>query len=147
MMYRSGYGMKDKGQARILAIRMKHENFAALLREGAVTGHGGGLTSEESSRKVRVQWDPERSPKLGALPYRSIQIGIGGEMSRKWAEEYVGSIEDVTGTAHALKKALEEKAEVKEEELVKMGLMPVEKVYEVSEDLRGVLKMDIVPDR
>ena len=147
MMYRSGYGTKDKGQARILAIRMKRGNFEALLKEAAVTGHGGGLTSEESSRKVRVQWDPERSPKLGALPYRSIQIGIGGEMSKKWAEDYVESIEDVTETAHALKKALEENPEVKENDLVCMGLMPVEKVYAVSEDLRGVLKMDMVPDR
>ena len=30
---------------------------------------------------MSVQWDLERSPALGMLPYRSIQIGIGREMS------------------------------------------------------------------
>ena len=31
MMYRSGDGTKDKGQARVLTIRMKHANFDARL--------------------------------------------------------------------------------------------------------------------
>lgn len=39
------------------------------------------FTNEEKKAAVRVQWDPERSPKLGMLPYRSIQIGIGRSMS------------------------------------------------------------------
>ena len=40
------------------------------------------FTSEEKAFKNRVQWDPERSARLGMLPYRSIQIGIGREMSK-----------------------------------------------------------------
>ncbi len=145
MMYRSGYGTKDKGQARVLAIRMKHGHFKALLREATVTGHSGVLTPEESRRPVRVQWDPERNFKLEVLPYRSIQIGIGGEMSRLWADNYIESIEDVTEKAHALRKILQEEPQVGEDELVRMGLVPQEKVYEVSEELLAILKMEIGP--
>lgn len=43
------------------------------------------FTNEEKKCKVRVQWDPERSPSLGVLPYRSIQIGIGREMSESFS--------------------------------------------------------------
>ena len=41
---------------------------------------GTPFTSEEKQVPVRVQWDPERSPRLGMLGYRSIQIGIGSAM-------------------------------------------------------------------
>lgn len=146
MMYRSGYGTKDEGQARVLAIRMKHEHFQTLLEQATVTGHSNAvLTPEESQRPVRVQWDPERNHKLEVLPFRSIQIGIGGEMSKTWADRYVDSIEEVTDKAHALKRIVEEKSEIGEAELIEMGLVPWEKVYEVSEELRAVLKMDVGP--
>lgn len=39
MMYRCGYSYKDKGQERVLAIRMRHEHFRQLL-EQAVVCHG-----------------------------------------------------------------------------------------------------------
>ena len=55
MTYGSGFGTKDKAQACLLSIRMKHTNFEALLRNATVTGHGGPLTPEESGRPVRVQ--------------------------------------------------------------------------------------------
>ena len=142
MMYRSGYGTKDAHQARILAIRMTHANFEALLREATVTGHSGPLTEEERGRAVRVQWDPERNHKLEVLPYRSVQIGIGGAAAKMWAEHYIESIEDVTEKARKLKRVLEEDGDVGAEELIRMGLVPEEAVYELSGELREVLKMD-----
>ena len=146
-MYRSGYGTKDKRQARILALRMTHANFEALLRQATVTGHSGPLTPEESERPVRVQWDPERNHKLEVLPYRSIQIGIGGPASKKWAEEYIESIEDVTEKASELSKKIGEASDVGVDQLTSLGLMPEEKPYEVSEELRIVLKMDKQPGK
>lgn len=141
-MYRSGYALKDNRQTRILALRMTHANFQALLSMACVTdGHtAGGLSSEEKSKAVRVQWDPERGPKLEVKPYRSIQIGIGRAMSQKWVEEWIESIEDVTERAALLKKCVDEGAE--EEDLAMMRAMPTERVYEVSNGLRAVLKMD-----
>ncbi|KAI9790226.1 MAG: hypothetical protein M1833_001970 [Piccolia ochrophora] len=136
MMYRSGYGCKDAGQARILALCMKHEHFQQLLAQAAVTaGQVGGLTAEERAKPVRVQWDPERSPRLGALPHRSIQIGISRSLSQKWAEEWIESIEDVTSKAQALKQGLADNEELKHEELVRMGLLPVERVYRLPNEI------------
>lgn len=141
--YRAGYSYKDPGQARILALKMKHEHFQQLLSQAAVTeGQKGGLTAEERAKGVRVQWDPERSPRIGMLDYRSIQIGISGRVSSRWANEWVVGIEDVTEKARALKRVVDEDSDVGVEELVKRGLMPTEMVYEVSEELRRVLQMD-----
>lgn len=36
MMYRCGYSFKDKGQERVLAIRMTHEGFRQLLGQAVV---------------------------------------------------------------------------------------------------------------
>ena len=45
---------------------------------------------------VRYQWDPERNIKLERLPYRSLQLGISGEMVSKWINEWIVSIDDIT---------------------------------------------------
>ena len=109
----------------------------------SVTDGHGSLTSAERNCPVRVQWDPERGPKMGVKPYRSIQIGISRSISQKWAEEWIESIEDVTEMATKLKELVEgSKGGKLEEEPMNMGAMPVERVYEVSEELRRVLKMD-----
>jgi hypothetical protein len=146
MMYRSGYSTKDARQSHILALKMTHKNFRNLLGE-AVVCHGATLTKEERERPVRVQWDPERGPGLELLKHRSIQIGIGEKLSRKWAEEWIESIEDVTERAlelKNLKEELDEKGEMMlEEELLReRGLLPLEREYEVSEHLRKILQMD-----
>ncbi len=65
------------------------------------------MTVEEKQKQVRVQWDPERSARMEMLPYRSIQIGISGDVSRKWVEEWIDGIEDVTEMARKLKKAID----------------------------------------
>jgi hypothetical protein len=48
---------------------------------------------------VRVQWDPERSIQLGVLPYRSLQLGLGGEAVPLYVDEWTVSITDVTDLA------------------------------------------------
>jgi hypothetical protein len=141
MMYRSGYSLKDANQARILALKMTHEHFQQLLSQAVVTSEGRALTGEEKKMPVRVQWDPERKPNLGVCPYRSIQIGISGVLGKRWAEEWIESIEDVTEKALELKRAVEENPKVAVEELVERGLMPLERDYEIPEELRQTLKM------
>ena len=141
MMYRSGYSYKDPNQAHILALKMKHEHFREILMHATVMDHHAGpLSKEQRARGVRVQWDPERGPRLEVLPYRSIQIGISGELGRRWVEEWIVRIEDVSGKARQMKGLLED-AETGEKELVRRGLMPIERVYEVDEELRQVLAM------
>lgn len=122
---------------------MTHANFRQLLLQASVTGHGGEpMTAEDRAKPVRVQWDPERSIRLAILPHRSIQIGVSGEVGVKWVEEWIDGIEDVTDMARGLKQVLDEEAEVREGELIQRGLMPREKVYELDEGLRTILRMD-----
>lgn len=112
----------------------------------AVVTSGTALTNEERKKDVRVQWDPERGPALQMLEHRSLQVGIGRGVSRKWVEEWVVGIEDVTEMARKLKSEVDEAKRKGEkvgvEELVETGALPEERVYEVDDELRKVLKMD-----
>jgi hypothetical protein len=119
---------------------MNHKNFQHLLSMASVA-NGGPVTDEARKKPVRVQWDPERSPWIERLEYRSIQIGISGELAEKWVEEWIESIEDVTDSAKELMRVVEEEKDVGVDELVKRGLMPGERKYEVPEELRRVLEM------
>jgi hypothetical protein len=143
LRYRSGYSYKDPKQSHILAIKMKHSHFLHLLSSSSLSTHGPSTKEVDKSKPVRIQWDPERSPSLQALPYRSIQIGISRELCEKWVNEWIVSIEDVTGRARELKEAVEEDPGVSKEVLVERGLVPREEVYDrVPEDVRTILRMD-----
>jgi Domain of unknown function (DUF4291) len=119
---------------------MTHQNFQRLLSQALVVT-GTSLTASEKAKPVRVQWDPERTPTLDILPYRSIQIGISRALSQTWVEQWIESIEDVTEKALGLMKAVKEDMQVPLEVLIAKGFVPDEKVYEVPEDLRKTLKM------
>lgn len=160
MLYRAGYSYKDPGQERILALKMRHADFLRLLERG-VPSHApvpcvrdGGITTvisegEEATTSgqkrdkpvdVRIQWDPERSVRLEKLDYRSIQIGIPGVVMAEFIAAIV-SIEDVTNKARELKRVLDERPSVTDQELLDMELVPVERPFELSDDLQKILGM------
>ncbi|KAI9890606.1 MAG: hypothetical protein M1814_003804 [Vezdaea aestivalis] len=142
MMYRAGYSFKDPNQACILAIKMKHAHFHEMLSEAVVLGGGHSLTDEERKMGVRIQWDPERSPRIGQLQYRSIQIGITGALNKKWVDNWIYGIEDMTDKAIRLYKAVEGDEGMSWAKVIESGLMPVEREYIVSVELQKQLKMD-----
>lgn len=137
MLYRSGYSHKDPGQERILALSMRHDDFVGLLRRGV-------LASRTSKRPddVRIQWDPERTARLEKLPYRSIQIGIPAALSADWAEHSIVGIEDVTDKARELKSLLDAEPDADGDLLIARGLVPVERPYDLPEDVRRIIHMD-----
>ncbi|KAK4226734.1 hypothetical protein QBC38DRAFT_479824 [Podospora fimiseda] len=147
MLYRAGYSYKDPGQARILALKMKHADFIYLLEQGVLSSHKATNQKDAEARKkneeVRIQWDPERNVRLDKLDYRSIQIGIPGALSERWAKEMIVEIEDVTERAKELKRVLDERPDVMDEELSEMGLVPEEKLYQrVPANVKEKLRMD-----
>lgn len=158
MMYRAGYSFKDPGQARILALKMRRDDFISLLEQGVLTSHVPAARQDQQQRKgerersidVKIQWDPERSPKLEVLPYRSIQIGIPGALSTRWADTMIAAIEDVTDKARKLKKVIDEQPEITVQELIDLGLMPDEKPFPVPEAILSRLEMtspDLAPSK
>jgi hypothetical protein len=142
MMYRSGYSYKDKGQSRILAIKMSREGFLELLKRAQLSHGPVTKTNEDGQATVRVQWDPERTVKLEKLPYRSIQIGIPGTLTEKWIEEWIVAIEDVTQTAQDLKAAIDKRPGISLDQLAREGLILEERPFDVPIDIQERLQMN-----
>lgn len=130
MMYRCGWGAKAD-QETVLAVEIERAGFDWALRNSCLSHHD---PDEHADRKAwqrelkvspaRVQWDPERDLRLQALPYRSLQLGLAGEASRRYADEWTVAITDVTPLAreiHALVRAGERAAAA--------ALLPEERPY------------------
>lgn len=105
MMYRAGWGRKDDGQRRILAIDIAHEGFDWALGYSCPSERPHGLEQEcwrrlKEGSSVRIQWDPERDLHFTPLPHRTIQIGLSGEAVRLYVRDWIKAITDVTALAH-----------------------------------------------
>lgn len=102
MMYRAGWGAKE-GQEVILAIRLHRSAFDSIL---ALAVHSTYIreiyenheawSNDLKTSDVRLQWDPDHSPAGEKLERRAIQLGLQGEAIRKYAREWIVSIEDIS---------------------------------------------------
>lgn len=89
MMERCGWATKPM-QERVLAVRVSRRAFDEAVQRAVSTS----VANEHAP--IRVQWDPERSLRGGKLEHRSLQLGLGREVSRAYALEWVQGIDDVT---------------------------------------------------
>ncbi|MDE3722045.1 DUF4291 domain-containing protein [Nocardiopsis sp. N85] len=111
MMYRCGWGLKED-QETVLAVEITRDGFEWALRNACLSHYKADVHADRAAWKrdlrrapVRVQWDPERDLRLNPLEHRSLQLGLAGEASTRYADEWLVSITDVTATArriHAL---------------------------------------------
>ncbi|MCB5907847.1 DUF4291 domain-containing protein [Streptomyces pinistramenti] len=108
MMYRSGWGTKP-GQETVLAIEIDRAGFDTALRTSCLSRydpdvHTDRATWQRQVKKspVRVQWDPERDLLLRPLGHRSLQLGLSGDASGRYADEWTTGITDVTPLAHEI---------------------------------------------
>jgi hypothetical protein len=130
MMYRSGWGMKDAGQARILAIDISREGFEWALKHSSPSHPTESMSKDEWQRvkeaaPVRIQWDPERDLQLQPLPYRAIQVGLSGEAVRGYVKQWIQNITDVTPLARKIHKLV-----IAEHPVEAQKFLPNEKAYE-----------------
>jgi hypothetical protein len=102
MMYRAGWATKE-GQEHILAVRLRRGFFDDILRAAVPSSFDTSrfATNEDWRRAVahsdvRLQWDPDHDPKGHALERRAIQLGLRGRMLRRYGEEDLLDIEDIT---------------------------------------------------
>ena len=112
MMYRAGWGFKDAGQKRILAIDITREGFEWALAHGCLSHTDESMSKEERETKknaspVRIQWDPERDLFLRPLGHRAIQIGLGKEAVQRYVHEWICRISDVTPLAHDIRTLIQ----------------------------------------
>lgn len=106
MMYRSGWGRKD-GQEHVLAVEITRTGFEWALAHSSLSHFEPDAFATEADWReqkdaspVRVQWDPERSLRLEPLGWRSLQVGLGGEAVRRYVDEWIVGITDVSPLAH-----------------------------------------------
>ncbi|MEV1288322.1 DUF4291 domain-containing protein [Micromonospora sp. NPDC049679] len=130
MMYRCGWATKP-GQERVLSIDITREGFEWALARACLSHYDRDVHGDKAtwSRKlkispVRVQWDPERSLHLKALPYRSLQVGLSGEAVDRYVDDWVLAITDITPTVHRVRDLLREG-----DEQSAAAHLPVEPVY------------------
>ncbi|EGG14990.1 hypothetical protein DFA_09810 [Cavenderia fasciculata] len=146
MMYRSGWAQKDKNQNRILAIDIHIKDFEYAIQNNyksstkqkyQIEGQELPPPSKEHSQPpvskvdksnydIVVQWDPERSIKLGKLGsnIKSIQIGIKKRIAEQYSSNWITQITDITNQCLEIKQLLDnghlDQAQ---------SLLPIEKVY------------------
>lgn len=133
MMYRSGWAEKP-GQENVLAIDIKREAFDYLLENAVLSTYrsNSGITQEEWKTRIRqsdirCQWDPERDPRGRPLRWRSVQIGIQGEVVREhYVKDWILHIENITGYVRQLKRQLDGSEDIS-------GLLPPEKIYPMTQ--------------
>jgi hypothetical protein len=137
MMYRAGWATKP-GQERVLAIDLSREGFDWALGHSCVshfeaslhgTPEGWRAMLEESP--IRIQWDPERTVALEMLPWRTIQIGIGGDAVDAYVDQWTRRIEDITSLAKAVEGALGRK-DAAEAEALRPKEMPYPLLPEIA---------------
>ena len=134
MMYRSGWGMKDSGQKRILAIDLTHEGFSEIIEQGILNNHENMKINnniEEWKFKIKksdvvIQWDPERDILLNKLNFRTIQIGLRNMAVQKYCTEWIINITDITEFSQKIKSLIDSD----ETESAKK-LLPDENNYEI----------------
>ncbi|MEV5768764.1 DUF4291 domain-containing protein [Micromonospora sp. NPDC052213] len=140
MMYRCGWATKP-GQERVLAVEITRSGFEWALTHSCLSSFDRDRYPDREtwSRRlraspVRVQWDPERSLRLAPLPHRSLQVGLAGEAVRRYVDEWLVALTDVTPTAHAVRAALDAGDDPAAE-----ALLPPERPYPLPPDVAAVV--------
>jgi hypothetical protein len=112
MMYRCGWATKP-GQEHVLAVEITRAGFEWALARACLSHYDRHLYEDRTdwSRQlkaspVRVQWDPERSLHLQALPYRSLQLGLSGEAVNRYVDDWTVAITDITPAIYDIRELL-----------------------------------------
>ncbi len=139
MMYRSGWGTKPDQEV-TLAVRLRRAAFDGVLAQAVHSsyvpeayGTPEAWRAAVARSAVRLQWDPDHSPAGGPLDRRAIQLGLRGDVLRRYATEWAAGIEDVSAFV------AEQRANVSAGRLV----TPREHVYPVADpEVRRRLGID-----
>lgn len=129
MMYRAGWGHKDRDQCRILAIDIARDGFEWALAHSCPSHPDPSMSKDDwerlkASAPIRVQWDPERNLRLEPLNHRSIQIGLSKIAVDLYVDQWIRKITDISDFAHRMHKLVEAN-ELDEAR----ALLPPERVY------------------
>jgi hypothetical protein len=146
MMYRCGYATKT-GQEVVLGIDITREGFEWALEHAVLSSYHPSMhlsheawQSRLAEAPVRIQWDPERDWRMGVVEdVRAIQIGLSGDAVRRYVNEWVVRLEDVTPVVDRIG------VNMKNEVVPHILPDEDEKPYPLSSELRLKLSQTILP--
>jgi hypothetical protein len=140
MMYRCGWATKP-GQERVLAVEISRSGFEWALAHACLSHFDRSHYPDErtwsaqlKTSPVRVQWDPERSLHLGALPHRSLQVGLSGAAVERYVDEWTLGLTDVTESVHAIHALIRAG-----DEQAAMARLPAERPYPLPLEIGTVI--------
>lgn len=143
MMYRCGWATKPD-QERVLAIRISRAGFEEALSmaslshfDPAVYVDHETLRQRKEISPVRVQWDPERDVSLQPLPWRSVQVGLGGRAAERYVDEWIVDLDDITTTVAGLRDSRPQD---------RMIMLPREEAYPLPRALAVGIGASLSPD-
>ncbi len=102
MMYRSGWGTKS-GQEITLAVKLRRAGFDEILGVAVHSSFVPEIYASHDEWKTRLtnssarlQWDPDHDPCGETQERRAIQLGLAGNVLRRYAHEWIVEIEDIS---------------------------------------------------
>ncbi|MBL9105886.1 MAG: DUF4291 domain-containing protein [Myxococcales bacterium] len=102
MMYRCGWASKE-GQEVVLALWIARAGFDEILASAVPSSYDrDGYPDRDAWQRavhgsdVRLQWDPDHGPSGAPEPRRAIQLGLRGDALRRFADEWLLHVEDIT---------------------------------------------------
>lgn len=102
MMYRCGWAAKE-GQEVVLALRLQRAGFDEILAAAVPSGYDRASFTDRAAWEaavarsdVRLQWDPDHAPDGSRTERRAIQLGLRGEALRRFADQWLLGVEDIT---------------------------------------------------
>ena len=102
MMYRAGWASKEQ-QEHILRITLPITHFKTILQQATFSSFNNEVyatadvwKTELEKTEVRLQWDPDHDPYGNKLERKAIQIGMKGDILKKFCSEWIIKIEDIT---------------------------------------------------
>jgi hypothetical protein len=134
MMYRSGWATKPN-QEKILAIRITLKGFEEILSKSIVSSKNdveelNGKKSANRTDEVRLQWDPDHNPDGSKVSTgrRAIQLGLRNDMLKKFCDEFILNIYDVTDFV------IEQRVKSIDTKDFSTLLLPVENVFMIKDE-------------
>ncbi|XP_071093471.1 uncharacterized protein [Haliotis cracherodii] len=110
MMYRCGWVAK-KNQERVLAVTLTRDGFEEILANAYTVHFQKSRNVRTEDIEVRLQWDPDHTPTGGKVERRAIQLGLKGNMLKKYGKQFIVKIEDITPFVKEQHQILNEKGQ------------------------------------
>lgn len=102
MMYRCGWATKQ-GQEVVLALWISRAGFDEILASAVASSHDPRVHADRTAWQravarsdVRLQWDPDHAPGGAPEQRRAVQLGLRGDILRRFADEWLLAVEDIT---------------------------------------------------